>query len=1097
MSQYKQYTQVEHVLHRPGMYIGSIQNDTISTWIYGNENKMIYTPISMNPGLYKIIDELIVNTMDHSVRLKQENSIYPVKKIMITIENESTIVIYNSGKGIPIYKYENSEIYIPELLFGHLLTSSNYNDSVDRIVGGQNGIGAKACNIFSTKFTIETIDIDKKLSYYQEFSNNMTIISKPIIKKTTVKYPYTKISFTPDYTRFGMEKLSNDMIQCIYKRSLDVCALTSKNISVYWNNDKLNINSFVQYISLYTHHPMVVYTEEDWDVYISKSSNGSFQHVSFVNGIYTWKGGKHVDYICSQCVKQISEFIQKKTKEDIKSSIIKDSLFIGVSVKMKNPSFDSQLKDTFTTPISQWERKPIISSNIIKKLCTQEYIQNLKSYTIKRSEPKHTSCKKKKIYGIPKLEDANWAGTIHSSKCTLILTEGDSAKSMVMGGLSVVGRDRYGVFPLKGKVMNTRECSMKKIRENVELMQLKTILGLEFHKTYTSTNELRYGNIMILTDQDTDGFHIKGLLFNLFHSLWPSLLHIDNFLSCMLTPILKVTKKDQCISFYHLIDFNKWKDLNALTGWKIKYYKGLGTSTANEAKEYFKKFNVVHYFTDEHTDNAFRLSFDKNSSHLRKEWIQQYNPSIYLNYSQDKSISYNTFIQKEFIHYSVYNVERSIPHICDGLKKSQRKILYCCFKRNLTSEIKVSQLSGYISEHGSYHHGENSLQDAIINMAQDFVGSNNIPLLLPNGQFGTRLSSNDNASPRYIYTQLNHLTPFIFMKEDLNLLEYLEEDGQCIEPTFYIPIIPFVLINGIQGIGTGFSTSIPCYHILDVISNIRQRLLNKPTETLVPYYDKFTGTIKCISSNKYISIGKFHYINETEIDIVELPIGTWTDTYKEFLEEYMKSNSSILKSYTSYCTDTLVHFKLYFHPNTLKPMLDNMDKHNISTFEYTFKLTSSKMLSLNNIHLFNHSSVIQSYDNIEDIIQEFFYIRYSFYQKRKQYKLTQLTQELDELESKMTFIESVINGTIVLWDFKKDELNDYLEECLFVKRNNSYGYLTSIPMMNFTSDYRQSLYQDITSKKCILEEIKDKSEKDMWLEDLNILEKEYKHYKGI
>ena len=371
MSEYKQYSQIEHVLYRPGMYIGSVEEEMVETWVYENNN-MIKKKIQINPGLYKIIDEIIVNALDQCTKLIHESSNYVVKKIQVEIKDD-IISVYNSGLGIPIYLHQESNIFIPELIFGHLLTSSNYDDEKERMVGGQNGIGAKACNIFSTFFSIETIDIERNLYYYQEFSNNMSSKSNPIIKSSKVKYPYTKITFRPDYSRFKMTTLSKDMIQCIHKRTMDICALTPKNVSVFWNNEKINIQNFKQYISLYTHQPIYDYSDEYWDI-ICFESEGKFESISFVNGIYTWKGGKHVDYILNQLIKRISEYIYKKTKEEIKTSLIKDSLCVAVSVKIMNPKFDSQMKDTLTTSSSQWLSKPTIPDKWIPKLSFITYI---------------------------------------------------------------------------------------------------------------------------------------------------------------------------------------------------------------------------------------------------------------------------------------------------------------------------------------------------------------------------------------------------------------------------------------------------------------------------------------------------------------------------------------------------------------------------------------------------------------------------------------------------------------------------------------------------------------------------------------------------
>ena len=410
---------------------------------------------------------------------------------------------------------------------------------------------------------------------------------------------------------------------------------------------------------------------------------------------------------------------------------------------------------------------------------------------------KKTDGKKKNILrGIPKLDDANWAGTNKSDKCTLILTEGDSAKSFAISGLSILGRDKYGVFPLKGKLLNVKGDDsnlLKKISENSEIINLKKIIGLESNKKYESVKELRYGSILFLTDQDEDGSHIKGLLFNLFHSLWPELFKIPGFNKSMMTPIVKVTnnRTKKVESFYNLSDYENWKVNKNVNLYKIKYYKGLGTSTPKEAKEYFKDMKIISYkFIEKESDDFMNLAFDKKLSHKRKDWLSNYDRNEVLDYNSNQ-ISHKDFVNKELKHFSNSDNIRSIPNLLDGFKVSQRKIFYCSVKKNIKHEIRVAQLAGYISETGNYHHGEASLQGAIVNMAQDYVGSNNIPILDAIGQFGTRISGgNDSSQPRYIHTKVNKIIDKIFIKSDNDILNYKNDDGVIVEPGHYIPIIP-------------------------------------------------------------------------------------------------------------------------------------------------------------------------------------------------------------------------------------------------------------------------------------------------------------------
>ena len=405
-----------------------------------------------------------------------------------------------------------------------------------------------------------------------------------------------------------------------------------------------------------------------------------------------------------------------------------------------------------------------------------------------------------------------------------------------------------------------------------------------------------------MTDQDLDGSHIKGLGINLFQNEWASLTEIPGFIGFMNTPILKAKKGTQEKVFYNEGEYRAWKEASESTeggggaahtqpssGWTTKYYKGLGTSTGKEFKEYFEHKKIVDFtHSGEACDNAIDMVFNKKRADDRKTWLATYSRDRYLDTLQP-SVTYEKFINDEMIHFSKYDCDRSIPNLMDGLKISLRKILFSAIKKNLKTEIKVAQFSGYVSEHSGYHHGEASLNAAIVGMAQNFVGSNNINLFEPNGQFGTRLQGGrDSASERYIFTQLNKLARLIYRNEDDAILTYLDDDGQSVEPIYYVPIIPMVLVNGTKGIGTGFSTDIMCYNPSQIIAYIKHKVAGASASTsaptIEPFYKNFKGTIRRVSDTKYLLKGCYTILDDKKVRITELPVGTWTDDYKKFLE---------------------------------------------------------------------------------------------------------------------------------------------------------------------------------------------------------------------
>jgi DNA topoisomerase-2 len=1096
-----------HIYENSDTYAGSDQMiKGVLPTMNESEETISIGEIEYIPVPYKCFDEIIVNARDQRERLRDRDGSVALTEIKVTIDKESGIIsIYNNGDSIKVEKH-SSGVYNPNLIFGRLLTSGNYKKGEKRTVGGKNGYGAKIVNIFSTSFDVEVGDRFTKQKYIQHFHDNMKGVDEPIITKYSGK-PYTKVTWKMDFKRFEIAGYSEDMIGLMKRRVYDIAGVTDNKVSVYYNNKKINIKSFQDYIELYPSPSKKIYERcsERWDLGVSVSVNDKFEQVSFVNGISTPNGGIHIDVVSKMISSQVVKYIKKKHKKDVMEKYVKGYLSLFLNCVIENPSFDSQAKERLITPKSKFGSQPEISDKFIKSLCDggglSEKVMQFSEFKDKSLAKKTNGTKKTKLRDIPKLDDANWAGSRRSDQCTLILTEGDSAKSMAIAGLSEVGRDKYGVFPLKGKVLNVRDASVKQISGNAEITNIKKILGLESGKVYTDIKKLRYGKVMIMTDQDHDGSHIKGLILNLFHSEWPELLKLD-YINCMVTPIIKVSQDKKVKSFYTLTDYNKWKDKHYNGRWKVKYYKGLGTSTSKEAKEYFRELKVNQYITNEHTDDSMVLAFKKTEADGRKAWLKSYKEEEILDYN-NKDTRIDDFINLEFKHFSNSDNLRSIGSCIDGLKVSQRKILFSCFKRKLYSEIRVAQLAGYVSEHAAYHHGEASLQGAIVGMAQNFVGSNNINLLQPNGQFGTRImGGSDSASARYIHTQLNPLTDYIFPSKDFPLLDYINDDGLIVEPKWYCPIIPMVLVNGMVGIGTGFSTTIPQFNPKECMANIRRKMNGEPYLSMMPYYKGFNGTItkKTEKNNtvKFITRGKYRVIDEM-VEITELPIGKWTHDFKEYIENIVKDEDSWIIDYENHSTDEKVKFSVKVSDETL---FDNSYK-NRDIIEEKFKLQSSK--STTNMHLYNKGGSIKKYDTIYQIMDEHYYTRLNMYVRRKEYDLDHIEKTIKYLEAKMRFITDVINEVVVVNKqskksiieklreleypfYEKEMIIDY-EESREIK--TEYNYLMNLSIYNFTSEKLEELQNDIDKNKKEHETLSAIDIKDIWKDELDKLEEKY------
>ena len=1534
LSKYQKMTDLEHVLKKPDTYIGSIQPCETIDYIASTtltsaiaSTTMVRKQFTYIPGLYKLFDEGIVNMRDHVVRQAQavadgKADALPVTCLDVTCSAvDGTICMTNDGNGIDVAQHPEHKLWIPEMIFGHLRTSTNYDENKkEKIVGGKNGFGFKLVLIWSTWGSIETVDHVRALKYYQEFHSNLTTISPPKITKCTKTKPYTKVSFRPDYARFGLASNvpTPDMMALFMKRVFDIAAVTDRSIRVKYNGETVPVKHFQQYVDLYVGGKGDVkraYESPDprWEYVVCLTPTDEFTHVSFVNGIYTPKGGKHVDYILGQLVRKLAALIKKKKKVDVKPNTIKEQLMLFLRCDIENPSFSSQTKDELGTNVSSFGSSCTVSDDFVEKIAKMGVMDAACALTeVKdaKSAKKTDGVKSRTVRGIPKLMDANFAGTDKSAQCTIIFCEGDSAKAGIVSGLSKEDRNFIGVYPMKGKMFNVRGEATKRIAENHEIAEIKQILGLETGREYTPeivASKLRYGKILFMTDQDLDGSHIKGLGINLFQSEWASLSHIPGFIGFMNTPILKATRngggggggsgsgsgKQPTKLFYNDGEYEEWKRSLAptqeaqdaiLKGWTIKYYKGLGTSTSKEFKEYFEEKKTVSFVHGgEACDNAIDMAFNKKRADDRKTWLTAYSRETFLD-TRKPEVSYSDFIDREMIHFSVYDNERSIPNLMDGLKLGQRKILYAAFKKGLVKqEIKVAQFSGYVSEHSGYHHGEASLNATIVGMAQNYVGSNNINLFEPNGQFGcidpetpvllwnskiekaknikvgdkligddgecrtvskltegvdemyevtngnmdkytvnshhiltvcysrhkaifckrwhcymkyfddatktvktvkkkippppvvsvdllpmhlanpdllknlvnlkclqargvqagaemrkmiefsrtipgtdtfdinvqqylalpksvkrhmrgvvntsvvqwkeqplrkdpyifgaqlgdgydvsynvpieyvvnsednrlkllagmidsagrlteyeeegccytisqrkkrkhflelfriiagslgfrakisdsinccgmfelsitgnnirkipvktpryqldrsyktvsdnnwmshkieiksigrgpfcgwnidknerfllgdftithnTRLQGGkDSASERYIFTVLNPLTRMLFRHEDDGIMKYLNDDGELVEPVFYAPVIPTVLVNGTKGIGTGFSTDIMCYNPRQIIAYIRALLSVDGLDVdddaqciaaaggiaIEPFYNGFKGTIARLDQDsvtvtatnaaKYAIKGTYSIIDDHRVRVTELPIGFWTEDFKAHLEALMEptppppgssggaASPPVIKEYCDMSTDTVVDFTITFTQPINERDRCSTGATECNALEKLLKLYTTQTTS--NMNLFDEREQLRKYDTVHDIARAFFRVRREIYEQRKQSMLAKLRNDLEILTQRTRYIQEQLDDTLDLRRQKRETLIATLQSKGYAARDGGYEYLLKMPMDCVTEEKVASLLVERDSKQHEHDDLLETGSAKLWMRDLDTLEKTY------
>jgi DNA topoisomerase-2 len=1066
MESVQKLTHIEHILKRPDSYVGPVELGTEPYWILNGE-KFSKKNLKYSPALLKIFDEILVNAIDR-------NSLHPkqVSSISVSIDKDvGSVTIENNGPlgGISVRMHEKEGLWNPELVFGHLLTSTNYDDTQKRIVGGRNGYGAKLANIYSTDFSVIIKDHETKQTYTQKWSKNMTVCDPPKIKKHSGATSSVSITFTPEWKRFGMSKMDDTIYSIFQKRVWDANICTTQNCKVKFNGDVLPKQNFEAYTKMHEGvNEVSSYTGDRWSVCVGPSENG-MEQVSFVNGICTTKGGSHVDHVAAFIANGIIDEMAKKIK--LKPQQVKNAFNIFVKATIENPNFSSQVKSECTSKSqdfgSKFEPPKGFIKNVLKTGIADELMALSKFKEMKELQ-KSDGARKSKITGIPKLDDANHAGTKHSGKCTLIVTEGDSAKTLAVAGLSVVGRDQYGVFPLRGKCKNVRDVSVAQLTSNQEFNDLKKILGLQQGKVYKDVSELRYGRLMIMTDADNDGSHIKGLILNMIHYFWPSLLDL-NFVVSMVTPIIKATKGANTKSFYTDSAFRTWYG-DGKAGWKIKYYKGLGTSTSAEAREYFKKIQdlTVKFDVDMMTDDSIVLAFDKKKADARKTWLLENtakeSDQLEVPYGSVKQLTISDFVHKDLVNFSLADLKRSIAHVADGLKPSQRKVMYSCFKKNLKEEMKVAQLAAYVAEKSAYHHGEVSLADTIVKLANDYVGSNNINLLEPCGQFGTRLMGGKDASQtRYIFTKLTKDARKIYDPRDDAILNYLDDDGHPIEPDFYMPTLPMVLVNGTEGIGTGFSCYVPPFNPEDIKANIKRILTGEDIVPMRPWFRGFKGVVHK-EEDTWMMEGVWNW-SGSNIVVTELPPGRWTQDYKEYLDTLVEKK--LIGGYTNNSTTEDVHFEIIDY--TGKDLLKD--------------LKLRKTFRVSNMHLFHPTKGIHKYTSPEEILEDFVELRLDHYKKRKAHLIDVLEKRAVMCDHKSKFVSMVIEGELVVFKRKKVELEEEMSP-IFPKIDGNWDYLLNTKTVEYTEERVRALMDEAKQAKEDLEKMMKTSHVTMWKTDI-------------
>lgn len=1090
---------ITHILTRPDMYVGSKSFEPESVYVWENK-KIVKKTISVSRALTRTFIEILSNAIDNLADSIKMNR----KMTYIKVElGPKGCKIVNDGAVIPIVVHSSEKMYNHSLIFGHLLSGSNYDDTEQREKAGRNGLGAKLTNVLSTEFTVEGVDPESGQKLVQTWRNNMRQTDGPVVTSSKLKGGYTSIKWSWDCEWFkkGMKELDQDTIDMFSMLVVNAAMVTGLTVSL--NGQKVP-NKLSNYFSLFSDidedslKHMLKLRDEQSQVFVIPSANREFEAISFVNGVPTKHGGKHV----TAWVEAVCRPVVDKLKNGITLKDVKPFFRFLVVSKVPNPEFDGQEKNELTNPSLKVEHINKFNMTKITNWAVWSEISNLSAMRDNKKLAKSLAAKSYNIDGYSK---ANNAGGKYSKDCSLIICEGMSAKTFAIEGIShelddvvhkgetihMSGRDWFGVYPLRGKLLNTRNASTSAISANKVITNLMKILGLS-PAAPDNLENMNYGRIFILTDADVDGIHIEGLLLNFFHSKFPSLLS-NSMVYSMKTPILRVTMAStprgtggegpKFVKYY--FDEQSFKNARVPKNAKVKYLKGLGSNTSEDIKQVFGK-KILTFVLDENTDECMKSAFDKNDSSKRKKWLEEYRP---LNVAR-KTIDQETarfipfgiskHLNEELIKFFYDDCKRSIPSAMDGLKESQRKIVYAAKKRNFTNILKVAQLGAYVAENTNYHHGEVNLFKTIVKMAQGYPGSNNLPLLTSEGQFGTRSQGGEDAAdPRYIFTRPSAFFSVLFPSQDDHLLNYRYDDGDRIEPHHYMPVIPMILVNGCIGIGTGWMCNVPQFNPRDVLRlsrlwmEQRHEELHEAIESVVPWYRGFEGEVIKSGASKFQTVGTYEVLkvkNKTLIKVTELPIGVWTDKFEKDMAEWEQEG-------------LILHLKNYSGTKTVHVEFQPTDAFDYASFDK--KMSSG--LNLDNIVVFDKDEkLVQA--GLYDIINMWGEARLELNKKRKDKQIKDLLLKIKLIDYRVEFIKLVRNKILILTD-DEDTLIDIMKQNIKGISDEEIETLRNLPNRLLTENESNKLSSKKSEIQNEVDALSRKTTRDMWKEDVAAFEK--------
>lgn len=1020
MSEYQQLSELEHILKFPHLSLGNsmIEMETIQTLDVGRM-KVMDEQVPYCRAIERLYLEILHNAGDNAEVSRMEG-IDP-GSIDVTV-TQDTIRIRNEGRPISTGVQVGTNMHIPEFIFSCLRVSGNYRADSKRKIASTHGLGAKLSNIFSIMFHLDIGNGDEGVRYRQMWRNNTNVRGDPRIEPYDGP-SYTQITFTPDFARFYDDDVqygfstkrafTSHMLKAFAKHAADM-SFTAK-VPVSFNGVRMECTTLESYGRLYHDGATTMaFKTEDSECLIVDTPNQG-RCISFVNGTINTEGGVHVKAWKKEIYNPIH--IEMK-KYKVKDRDIDDHITMILACRLLKPKFKSQTKDYVTHPRPTVAVDPSRITSILRWSGIIQLEQILKGRL--NAIARKSDGSKKSLVNVTKLVDAHAAGGPQSHLCTLYITEGDSAANFAIKGIQ--DGTYNGAMPIKGKLLNVGTCTIEQYANNEEITELKRALGLREDMDYSDDiSTLRYGKLIILSDQDVDGMHIRGLILNFFRLKFPSLLK-RGFVQVMDTPLMRVGSN----AFYHQNEYNEWvKEDPSRSSLDVSYYKGLGTSSDAELLDAFKRARYITYEWDDRAESLMSVAFDPGHEDGRKalllSWCKDRNVGIHASKFKEGTISH--FVTNQLAEFSSVNTGRTIPSVVDGLKECQRKVM--CVLLSMKKPKKVSQLKGEVSDKMQYKYGDDALGATIVGLGNYAVGTNNVPLIKAKGQYDSRMGPGTAADDRYIYASPSPILSKIFRPEDECILQYQYDGNDRIEPKTYFPIVPLFAINGAMGIGSGFSTNIPNYHPVQVIKYIIWWLSKKGDRpTLVPWYRNYQGRIENINGSHY-SIGSFETIPSRkqfkDIMVTEIPVTQSINSYIRHLQKLqekpiVKGNKATwIKAFKSIPKNMKYKYNGDQYIEIL-PCIVIEGAYCINTHEggALRALGLIEKICETNNTLLDETHTPHKYGSIYDAIDAYCESRYQAYKDRRSKMMEKWKAGIERLHLRKEFIQAILDGRIVI-----------------------------------------------------------------------------------